>query len=421
MSITIWYNTFLPLPHLLKVCIPCFQVEIKSAVARSVLPMPDSGPAGSDLATQVEDTKVVGMSEDPVHCDTAEKLQALWLKTASGQQIHGSSSLSLRCGTGTEDTDAFVQPPLRVEGCPPVWIAKFKHWLPMFLREVSSRLKEGEWYPLSSLKGDFRATCGLELDHLGLGYNKLSDFIRSLSEICKMKIVPVGRGPATHMVLLPVPLTNSGASGVCGSSFGPGCAYAVAADVKDDVGLQASIAVKIRQNPLVGPAVPEARSNPSIRKLTVGPGPCTYPTPNKEPTKGKAVDSDDEDPTYLAELLSLLRHKDKDTEDPNSSEVMSSLSHPRNSEVCPPLMQTEGKVESQHVFASICGQEGNIHVSREASFRQCSSSNSLATNCSMYSMWGPKLRCNAYSKVPRPNIIDFELGVIFMTGCSVWY
>jgi hypothetical protein len=65
------------------------------------------------------------------------------------------------------------------------------------------RLKEGDWYPLSSLKGDFRATCGLELDHLGLGYEKLSDFIRCLPDLCRMKIVPVGRGPATHMVLLP--------------------------------------------------------------------------------------------------------------------------------------------------------------------------------------------------------------------------
>ncbi|CAN6472150.1 unnamed protein product [Victoria cruziana] len=82
------------------------------------------------------------------------------------------------------------------------WVRKFVKWLPDFLGEVYKRLKDGEWYPLSSLKGDFRATCGMELDHASLGYQKLSDFVRSLTGICRMKIVPVGRGPATHMVLL---------------------------------------------------------------------------------------------------------------------------------------------------------------------------------------------------------------------------
>ncbi|BBN12814.1 hypothetical protein MPTK1_5g23100 [Marchantia polymorpha subsp. ruderalis] len=83
------------------------------------------------------------------------------------------------------------------------WVLRFKQWLPSFLIEVYNRLKEGEWYPLSSLKGDFRATCGLELDHTSIGYHKLHDFIKSHPELCKIKIVPVGLGPATHMVLLP--------------------------------------------------------------------------------------------------------------------------------------------------------------------------------------------------------------------------
>ncbi|KAK9119289.1 hypothetical protein Scep_017382 [Stephania cephalantha] len=86
----------------------------------------------------------------------------------------------------------------------PQWVNTFRKWLPGFLQEVSKRLKEGELYPLSSLKGDFRATCGLELDHASLGYVKLSDFVRSFPGICRMKVVPVGRhGAATHMVLLP--------------------------------------------------------------------------------------------------------------------------------------------------------------------------------------------------------------------------
>lgn len=89
------------------------------------------------------------------------------------------------------------------DGPPPPWLIKFKEWLPGFLSEVSQRLKEGEYYPLSSLKGDFRATCGHDMDHVAIGYPKLSDFIRSVEDLVKMKIMPVGVGPATHMILLP--------------------------------------------------------------------------------------------------------------------------------------------------------------------------------------------------------------------------
>jgi RNA recognition motif-containing protein len=46
-------------------------------------------------------------------------------------------------------------------------------------------------------------SAAVELDHVSLGFEKLSDFVRSFPELCRMKIVPVGRGPATHMVLLP--------------------------------------------------------------------------------------------------------------------------------------------------------------------------------------------------------------------------
>ncbi|KAK1320331.1 hypothetical protein QJS10_CPA03g01589 [Acorus calamus] len=69
---------------------------------------------------------------------------------------------------------------------------------------IEAKAPGGEHYPLSSLKGDFRATCGLELNHGDLGYLKLSDFIRSLDDsMCQTKVVPVMGGPATHFVLLP--------------------------------------------------------------------------------------------------------------------------------------------------------------------------------------------------------------------------
>ncbi|EEE53511.1 hypothetical protein OsJ_36687 [Oryza sativa Japonica Group] len=87
------------------------------------------------------------------------------------------------------------------EKCLPSWFFIFRKWLPGFLADATERL--GDRYPLSSLKGDFRAICRMELDHSTLGYPKLSDFMRSLPGICRMCVVPVGSGPATHKVLLP--------------------------------------------------------------------------------------------------------------------------------------------------------------------------------------------------------------------------
>lgn len=85
----------------------------------------------------------------------------------------------------------------------PPWLVKFKKWFPAYLNKTCKRLGEGEWYPLSSLKGDFRATCGMELDHESIGFLKLSDFLRSLPGICKMQVISTGNGSPTHMVLRP--------------------------------------------------------------------------------------------------------------------------------------------------------------------------------------------------------------------------
>ncbi|KAK8955983.1 Heterogeneous nuclear ribonucleoprotein 1 [Platanthera guangdongensis] len=85
----------------------------------------------------------------------------------------------------------------------PPWLAAFKKWLPAYLKKACRRLGEGEWYPLSSLKGDFRATCEMELDHESLGFLKLSDFLRSLPGICRMHVISSGIGSPTHMVLQP--------------------------------------------------------------------------------------------------------------------------------------------------------------------------------------------------------------------------
>ncbi|KAL6623551.1 hypothetical protein ACP70R_033430 [Stipagrostis hirtigluma subsp. patula] len=104
-------------------------------------------------------------------------------------------------GELTEEQNLRKRRPLP-EKCLPSWFFIFRKWLPGFLMDATERLG-GERYPLSSLKGDFRASCRMELDHCALGYPKLSDFMRSLPGICRMCVVPVGSGPATHMVLLP--------------------------------------------------------------------------------------------------------------------------------------------------------------------------------------------------------------------------
>ncbi|GJP44700.1 hypothetical protein CLOM_g4060 [Closterium sp. NIES-68] len=163
------------------------KVEIKSAIPRPLMIV-----AGNQVPSVSEQKKALELScsLSPNSCESFN---------SSGQgSANCESSVTDESGTG----EGMEAPPV-YEGPPPPWLIRLREWLPTFLQQVSSRLKEGEWYPLSSLKGDFRATCGMELDHLTIGYPKLSDFVRSLADICRMKIVPVGRGPATHMVLLP--------------------------------------------------------------------------------------------------------------------------------------------------------------------------------------------------------------------------
>ncbi|KAK1272126.1 hypothetical protein QJS04_geneDACA021600 [Acorus gramineus] len=123
-------------------------------------------------------------------------------KQKSSVEEQEQKLLPLKAHTKKEPIEAKVSEP---ESPHPLhWFNKFKEWFPRYLSEASMRLPEGEHYPLSSLKGDFRATCGLELNHGDLGYLKLSDFIRSLDgSMCQTKVVPVMGGLATHFVLLP--------------------------------------------------------------------------------------------------------------------------------------------------------------------------------------------------------------------------
>jgi hypothetical protein len=82
------------------------------------------------------------------------------------------------------------------ERCMPKWFRTLRRWLPSFLQQASKR---GGQYALSSVKADFRALFGLELDHASLGFSKLSDFMKSIPELCHVTY----HTPANHMILLP--------------------------------------------------------------------------------------------------------------------------------------------------------------------------------------------------------------------------
>ncbi|XP_074286562.1 uncharacterized protein LOC141611823 isoform X2 [Silene latifolia] len=85
----------------------------------------------------------------------------------------------------------------------PKWFAVLKKWLPNFLKKMSRNTKQGEFYSLSSLKTDFKALFGLDLDHASLGYPKLSDFIKAYPGLCASKFINTGGTIPNHMILLP--------------------------------------------------------------------------------------------------------------------------------------------------------------------------------------------------------------------------
>ncbi|KAE8021669.1 hypothetical protein FH972_007540 [Carpinus fangiana] len=168
------------------------QVEIKSVIPKRLL------TEFQKLSAQQHQPKQICQHEPQAKIPSDEKItekieveQMSWV----GRLFHGQPK------TCSNELQEHISP--NFDESMPAWLRIFKKWLPRHLYDQSTRLKEGE-YALSSLKGDFRAIFGLELDHVSLGYSKLSDFMKSLPEICRMEVVPIGKcGPATHLVLLP--------------------------------------------------------------------------------------------------------------------------------------------------------------------------------------------------------------------------
>ncbi|KAK3212719.1 hypothetical protein Dsin_017425 [Dipteronia sinensis] len=93
----------------------------------------------------------------------------------------------------------------------PKWLKTLKKWLPRFLEDVYKHPISERGYALSSLKADFRAAFGLEMDHNSLGYTKLSDFMKTFPFLCRVKAGTIcnKNGSPNHMVLVLPSLPNS--------------------------------------------------------------------------------------------------------------------------------------------------------------------------------------------------------------------
>ncbi|CAK7327986.1 unnamed protein product [Dovyalis caffra] len=126
--------------------------------------------------TSSENEKVI------LSCKTTEEIKSEF-RTWADTLIHGQPSA---CSNKSQAHEKSM----------PKWFRTFRKWLPSFLQQVSRR---GGQYALSSVKADFKAVFGLELDHASLGFSKLSHFMKSIPELCRIKYYK----PVNHMILLP--------------------------------------------------------------------------------------------------------------------------------------------------------------------------------------------------------------------------
>ncbi|XP_065856722.1 uncharacterized protein [Euphorbia lathyris] len=185
------------------------QLEIKSAIPKCLL-LSDShsslhlqGEIDQDLAQEQTPTEEIGdwqlvtrktKISPQISSEKTETEMPRHKTIEEAKSKHMSWVDTLICGQPKASSNNSQT--LKESG--PKWLRIFKKWLPNFLQHIAK--KDGE-YALSSLKSDFRAAFGLELDHVSLGFLKLSDFMRSFPDLCHIKFLPVGR--QNHMILLP--------------------------------------------------------------------------------------------------------------------------------------------------------------------------------------------------------------------------
>lgn len=167
-------------------------VEIKSVVPRLAAESEKLSPQQQGQEKNCRPQLLPQMSSDEMIMEANKPEQGSWL----GKLLHGqpkTSPIKPRASKISSPEDKSM----------PIWLKAFKKWFPGFLQDLSKHPRTGK-YALSSLKGDFRAKFGLELDHAPLGFSKLSDFIKSFSNLCTIKVDPVVKnGSPNHMILQP--------------------------------------------------------------------------------------------------------------------------------------------------------------------------------------------------------------------------
>ena len=147
------------------------QVEIKSAVPRPIMQAAEMSAEAARNQQQldfslkhrhgeiVQDSGVCKIFHDTTIGSPSLGENAWHLPQNRSKAIIYAENVNLE-GQSEEIESAGLEispvPLPLTHGPRPQWLLKLRSWLPKFLTSVSNRLFEGEWYPLSSLKGDFR-------------------------------------------------------------------------------------------------------------------------------------------------------------------------------------------------------------------------------------------------------------------------
>ncbi|KAK0585035.1 hypothetical protein LWI29_022516 [Acer saccharum] len=183
------------------------QVEIKSCVPRNNLLAGDQKK--SALPRESEQNEPSEPKAAKPGKKIAQEMQSV--KTTTVEAKTEKMSWADRLLNGQPKTCPNESQTHHISQKMPKWLKTLKKWLPRFLEDVYKHPISEGGYALSSLKADFRAAFGLEMDHNSLGYTKLSDFMKTFPDLCRVKAgtICTKYGSPNHMVLVLPNLPNS--------------------------------------------------------------------------------------------------------------------------------------------------------------------------------------------------------------------
>ncbi|TXG57541.1 hypothetical protein EZV62_015370 [Acer yangbiense] len=183
------------------------QVEIKSCVPRNNL------LAGNQKKSALPRESEQNEPSEPKAAKPGEKIaqEMQSIKTTTDEAKTEKMSWADRLLNGKPKTCPNEYQTHHISRKMPKWLKTLKKWLPRFLEDVYKHPISEGGYALSSLKADFRAAFGLEMDHNSLGYTKLSDFMKTFPDLCRVKAgtICTKYGSPNHMVLVLPNLPNS--------------------------------------------------------------------------------------------------------------------------------------------------------------------------------------------------------------------